>query len=157
MAGQSSSFSSYGEHKKKNKCNYYNTPCHNIAECKKRIAFEKKKKEAGLVVSDASGNDATNDHANFSRDQTWGFLVQCHYNPNVHDAHDAYMLVSSSTWFFESGVSKQITSCRTLFTSHVNAPKGDSLTCANNTWTMVIPSHTPIGLSWHHYMHLLIF
>ena len=81
------------------------------------------------MVSNAFGGDDTNDHANFSRDQLYGFTVQCDYNPSVHDASDTSMSISASTSFFDSGASKHITSCRSLFTSLVDAQKGDSVTC----------------------------
>ena len=80
------------------------------------------------MVSNTSGND---DHANFAKDQSWGFLVQCHYNPSMHDASDTCMLISTSTWFLDSGASKHISSCKSLFTFLTDALKGGSVTCAN--------------------------
>ena len=82
------------------------------------------------MISNASSNDdAKNDHANFAKDQSWGFIVQCHYNPYVHDASDTCMSLSPSTWLFDIGASKHITSCRSLFTSLADAPKEGSATC----------------------------
>ena len=121
---QSSSSSSQGDHKKKKRCNYCRVAGHDIAECRKRIASEEEEEEKGLAVSTASGNDATpNEHAHFATEQSWSFIVQCHYDPSVHDASDACMLVSASTWFFDSGASKHVTSCKTLLTSLADAPK----------------------------------
>ena len=83
--------------------------------------------------SNAFGNDDTkNHHANFARDQSWGFIVQCHYSHLVHDASDTCMSISASTWFFDSGASKHITSCRSLFTSLDDALKGGFVICAND-------------------------
>ena len=132
---QPSTSSSQGDQKKKKRCNYCRKPGHEIAECRKRIASEKKKKEAGLSVTTTSGTDANthehaNEQANYARDQNWGFIVQCHYNPPVHDTGShTCMAVSASTWFFDSGASKHITSSKTLFTSLADAPKGGSVTC----------------------------
>ena len=52
--------------------------------------------------------------------------------PSVHDASDTCMSISASTWFFEYGGSKHITSSKSLFTSLIDAPKDGSVTCANN-------------------------
>ena len=57
-------------------------------------------------------NASNNDDANFARDQSWRFIVQCPYNLSVHDASDTCMSISASTRFFDSGASKHITSYR---------------------------------------------
>ena len=50
----------------------------------------------------------------------------------MHDVSDTCMSISASTWFFNSGASKHITFCKSLFTSLADAPKGGSMTCAND-------------------------
>ena len=47
----------------------------------------------------------------------------------MHDASDTCMSISASTCLFDSGASKHITSCKSLFTSLADAPKGGSETC----------------------------
>ena len=60
---------------------------------RKGLLLKRRRKNQGFVFK----GEATSDHANFARDLNWEFLIQFNYNPFVHDAHDAYMSVSSST------------------------------------------------------------
>ena len=41
--------------------------------------------------------------------------------------------MDSRVWYFDSGATKHITSQRSLFTSLESAPKGNTVTCANNS------------------------
>ena len=41
--------------------------------------------------------------------------------------------VDSDVWYFDSGATKHITSQHSLFTSLEFAPKGNTITCANNS------------------------
>ena len=73
---QPSTSSSQGDQKKKKRCNYCRRPSHEIAKCRKRIASEKKKKEARLLVTTTSGTNAnTHEQANYAKHQTWGFIA----------------------------------------------------------------------------------
>ena len=80
------------------------------------------------VVADAS--PSTTECANVVQDTEWAFSAQCSYDPLLHDS--CMSAVDSEVWYFDSGATKHITSQRSLFTSLESAPKGNTVTCANN-------------------------
>ena len=87
------------------------------------------KKESSMSIAKNSSN-ANNDEANMAQD-FWACVVTCHYDASLHSK---CMVVSEADldWFFDSGASKHITSCKRFFASLKDAPKGGHVVCANN-------------------------
>ena len=97
---------------KKVRCNYCKVLGHVIKECPKVAAKEAKKKEAGMAVADATTSNA--ESANVVQESEWAFVVQCSYDPSLHDV--CMSVADSHVWYFDSGATKHITSQRDMFT-----------------------------------------
>ena len=121
-------FSNDADSQKKKRCKYCRKAGHTIEECRK-LAKRNEKKESGMSIVESSAN-AKNDEANMAQD-FWACVVTCHYDATLHSK---CMIVNEadSDWFFDSGASKHITSCKSFFVSLKDAPKGGHVVCANN-------------------------
>ena len=82
-----------------------------------------------MAVAEAS--PSTTESANVVQDTEWAFSAQCSYDPLLHDS--CMSVVDSDVGYFDSAVTKHITSQRNLFTSLESAPKGNTITCASNS------------------------
>ena len=118
-----------GDLQKKKKCKYCRKVGHTIEECRKLVKRNEKKKESGMTISE-NVSSAKSDEANMAQDY-WACVVTYHYDASLHSK---CMVVSEidSDWFFDSGASKHITSCKSFFASLKDAPKGGHVVCANN-------------------------
>ena len=117
--------------KKKLHCNYCKASDLLFKDYPKLKQKEAKKKEAGMVVVDASPSNS--ESANMVQDIEWAFNVHCSYNPSVHDA--CMSVADSQVWYFDSGAThtKHITSQRDIFSFLESAPTGNTVTCADNS------------------------
>ena len=108
---------------KKKRCNYCRKVGHLIAECTKRIENEKKRKQQGLVASTDNGKE----EANLAHDG-YALTATC----MDYESSSTCFSISNVDWYFDSGATKHITSCKTLFSTLRDAPRGGSVLCAND-------------------------
>ena len=73
--------------------------------------------------------------ANVVQDADWAFIVQCSYDPLLHDS--CMSVVDMDVWYFDSGATKHIISQRSFFTLIEFSPTGNTVTCANNSSYLV--------------------
>ena len=128
LSSKGNDASTFHDEKKKIRCNYCRKPGHDISECRKRKASEEKKKQSGLNVTTSTG---TKVEAHIAQHE-WAFSIHTIYDPSKDDV---CLSVSDSTddWYFDSGASKHITSCKNFFVTLEDAcHKAGTVTCANN-------------------------
>ena len=121
----STSSSHDGDMEKKKTCKYCRKGGHTIDECKKLAKRNEKKKEADMSIVETTPN-AKNDKANVAQD-VWACVITCNYDSSCMVVNEV-----NSDWFFDSGASKHITSCKSFFAPLKDAPKGGHVVCANN-------------------------
>lgn len=77
-----------------------------------------------------STSNAKDDEANIAQD-VWACVVTCTYDPSLH-SKCMTTHVADLDWYFDSGASEHITSCKKFFVSLQDAPKGGHGVCENN-------------------------
>ena len=93
--------------------------------------LRKRLRRKRLVWLVANASPSSTESINVVQDIDWAFNAQCNYDPLLHDS--CMSVVDSDVWYFDSGTTKHITSQRSLFTYLESAPKGNTVTCANNS------------------------